>query len=261
MYCKNCGNKIKAEEKFCASCGLKKDSVDNQDKSVKVVNQDAMSLIECSKCHHVGPGKAGRSTFGQILAWGFFGIPTLIYYGMTKKFKCVKCGSKKIQIKKDGLFVNGKKNNTVAIVIGAIVVILALKFCSAVVLASLNSARQKVAESKLSSMTNEDYIKQVVAEAKKQATLPSETDKYTTMTDIVAEQSSLRYEYTLHGLDLSSYTNDIFNQKMKPLLAEDVCKNDSMVGFLDRGIDVKYSYLDEETYKNFLVTFTKGDCL
>ncbi len=377
MFCKNCGNKIKDEEKFCSSCGVGAGQVGKSDLPADSVKKEVRAIIKCGNCAYIGPGEPARSIAGIILAWLcvlFAPIITIIYFAATHKYRCPKCKSTFLGVKnREGNFVGQSGAGRVVIVIVFLLVgIAVMGILSAIVLASLNSARTKAKDAQIQaglssmraaaeiyysknlesysvasdcnhgmfassdlsdlvsnvqekgtnvkcyangdswaassvltnstgdswcvdstgksqngtatesnlkafcskdissnssvedssdSMTNEEYVKQVVVEAKKQLTLPKKTDENTTLTDIVAEQSTLRYKYTLQGLDLSDYTDSSFNKKMKPLLADDLCKNDSLTGFLNRGIDVKYSYLDLETYKSYLITFTKGDCL
>ncbi len=106
------------------------------------------------------------------------------------------------------------------------------------------------------SAIKEDLVKQIVASAKSQTTLPSELDSVTTLTDIIAEPSALRYEYVLHDVDTSKLSNSAFRN----LIISDLCKNESLKSILNEGIDIEYSYAVKDSYQTYFTSFTKTDC-
>lgn len=107
------------------------------------------------------------------------------------------------------------------------------------------------------SYSKEEYIKQIVEDAKKLTTLPSQIDSGTTMVDIIAEPSAIRYQYVLHDLDTSALSNEI----LKSTIISDLCKNKGATNILDQGVNMEYSYTVKNSQKTFFISFSKEDCL
>ncbi len=107
-----------------------------------------------------------------------------------------------------------------------------------------------------SGTSKEELVKQIVASAKSQTTLPMELDSVTTMTDIIAEPSAIRYQYMLHDVDTSKLSNSAFRN----LIISDLCKNESLKSILNEGIDIEYSYAVKDSYQTYFTSFTKTDC-
>ncbi len=102
--------------------------------------------IKCGNCEYVGVGKPGRSVWAQVLVWILFFISpliTIIYYLATHRYKCPKCDSTFIGLRD----VNGNYSATksglgpLGIVLLVFLLISIIGILAAVVLASLNDAR------------------------------------------------------------------------------------------------------------------------
>ncbi len=119
---------------------------------------------------------------------------------------------------------------------------------------STNTIQDISADSQIS---KQDLVRQIVAEAKKETTFPMELDSVTTMVDITAQPSAIRYEYVLHDLeDTSSFSSQAF----RDLIGPDLCKTKSLTDLMDEGIDIQYSYVVRGTQLTYFTSFTKGDC-
>lgn len=107
------------------------------------------AIIKCGNCGYIGHGESARSTWATILAWicvVFAPLITILYFVATHKYQCPKCHSTFLGIKnKNGEFTTGQSGATRAIWIIVIILvsIAIIGILSAVVLASLNTARSK----------------------------------------------------------------------------------------------------------------------
>ena len=165
MYCKNCGEKLSDDTKFCGKCGTavinhkqnttQTVSVETKVEAItpenKVVANSAENktetIIKCGSCEYIGPGELARHPFSQALAWLCVIICwpiTVIYFLATSKYRCPKCKSTFLGYKnKEGIFVGQKKSPILIVVVCIILGIAVIGILSSVVLASLNSARGK----------------------------------------------------------------------------------------------------------------------
>jgi len=108
------------------------------------------------------------------------------------------------------------------------------------------------------SKTNEELIQQTVKDFKEEVELPSQIDELTILTDITAQENAIRYQYSVSSeIDTSVLSNDV----IKGSLVENICKNDYVVDFLKKGIDLEYSYKVENSEQTYFVTFKYADCL
>lgn len=108
------------------------------------------------------------------------------------------------------------------------------------------------------SKTNEELIQQTVKEFKEEIELPSQIDELTMLTDIIAQENAIRYQYTISSqADTSVLSNDV----IKSSLVENICKNNNLVNLLKKGIDLEYSYKVENSEQTYFVTFEYADCL
>lgn len=101
-------------------------------------------------------------------------------------------------------------------------------------------------------LTTPQSINKIVTEMKTKITLPSKIDEVTTLVDVTAEPSAIRYHYVIEGADTSS---------LKDLVLPKVCQTkETKEGVLDKGVGMQYSYLVKETGVNYYVSLTKSDC-
>lgn len=115
----------------------------------------------------------------------------------------------------------------------------------------------KDSEQNSSISLKEDYIKQLVEDAKKQTILPKQLDNETTMVNIVAEPNAIRYQYVIHNLDVSTLSNESFKSSIRV----DLCKDKSAIAVMDQGINIEYSYTVINAQESFFISFSKEDCL
>ena len=112
-------------------------------------SRDYDGTIRCGNCHYMGMGKRGRSVWAQVLIWivfFFFWPATLIYYLVTHSYECPKCGSTFVGLRhRDGSYSapSGGGAGPFVIVLLVFVFIAIIGILAAVVLASLNAAREK----------------------------------------------------------------------------------------------------------------------
>ncbi len=142
MNCKNCSQELAENAKFCGKCGT---SIDGETSFKK----EPTNIVKCGNCDYIGQGEPARRTISKILAWicvVFAPLITILYFVGTHKYRCPKCKSTFLGIKnKHGVFQGqrGGAGRAVTIFIVILVGIAILGILASVVLASLNSARQK----------------------------------------------------------------------------------------------------------------------
>lgn len=102
-----------------------------------------------------------------------------------------------------------------------------------------------------------DLINETVREIKAEMALPNQIDEATTLVDITAEPSAIRYHYVLSDID----TSQLSNSYLKNYLISNICENADTKNLLDYGIDMEYSYVVQNTAQKYFVSFTKSDCL
>lgn len=107
------------------------------------------------------------------------------------------------------------------------------------------------------SSSTTELIVETVKEVKAGMTLPNQIDEATTLVDITAEPTAIRYHYILSGIDSSKLTNDY----LKNYLILSICKNNDTKNLLNQGVDMEYSYIDKDTQQTFFTSLTKEDCL
>lgn len=152
MFCENCGTKIEKDAQFCQNCG-KSTSADavSTATSIDPVNAklESNATIKCGNCNYVGAPEKARNIASMVLAWlcvFFAPLITLIYFAVTHKYRCPKCKSTFLGIKnKDGVFVGqkGGAKSPLMIFVWVLVGIAIIGILSSIVLASLNTAREK----------------------------------------------------------------------------------------------------------------------
>ena len=159
MFCENCGTKIEEGAQFCQNCGKStsvgaKSAVASIDpKNVKL---ELGATIKCGNCEYIGSPEKARSPFFVVLAWicvVFAPLITIIYFVATHKYRCPKCKSTFLGLKnKEGAFVAQRGSNALGIFLIILVGIAIIGILSSVVLASLNSAREKARQAQESSL-------------------------------------------------------------------------------------------------------------
>lgn len=145
MNCEKCGNPLFLNAKFCGKCGESVKSSSNE----SVVEGKKKTIIKCGNCGYVGEAESNRSLWAQILAWLClfgFSIITILYFVTTKKYRCPKCKSTFIGIKdKNGNFAD-QKTSVLKVIVFLFLGIALTGILSSVILASLNTARQKATQ-------------------------------------------------------------------------------------------------------------------
>lgn len=168
---------------------------------------------------------------------------------------CGKCGEKinfskavedvKIHHKK-----TEEKSSTGTRVISFIVFILAIGV-------SRYIAQEVFPSSSSVDLTTPKSINEIVTGIKAKTILPNKLDEVTTLVDITAEPSAIRYHYVLEGADTSALSNSAFRDLLLPKLCEN---SDTRAGLLDKNVGMQYSYVVKETGESYYVAFTKNDC-
>lgn len=159
MFCHTCGSKTGEGSKFCEECGtpiISNNSTPHKEVEVILnspphldsVKTDSGVSIKCGNCDYVGPPEKARSIAAVVLAWlcvFFAPLITIIYFLATNKYRCPKCKSTFVRLKKqDGTFVEQKTSKRpLVIFIWVLLAIAVIGILSSVVLASLNTAREK----------------------------------------------------------------------------------------------------------------------
>ena len=146
MHCKNCGTKINEGVKFCALCGTKTEQIITEQIATNPAKN--VAIIKCGNCGYIGQGAPARHLSSEILAWlcvVFAPIIPIIYYVTTHKFKCPKCHSTFIGIKnQEGAFISPRRvGRVIKIVLFIILGIAVTGILSSIILATLNTAREK----------------------------------------------------------------------------------------------------------------------
>jgi type II secretory pathway pseudopilin PulG len=104
--------------------------------------------IKCGNCEYVGEGKKGRSVWAQVVVWilfFFFWPITLVYYLVTHSYLCPKCKSTFVGLRsKNGDYSASRSGiGPLGIALLVFLFIAIIGILASVVLASLNSARDK----------------------------------------------------------------------------------------------------------------------
>ncbi|MBI4262357.1 hypothetical protein HY624_02420 [Candidatus Uhrbacteria bacterium] len=99
-------------------------------------------------------------------------------------------------------------------------------------------------------------ISEIVAEAKRQLSLPKQLDEFNTLVDITAEPNAIRYHKTLVGIDTSELTND----GLKTALGPNVCANKDTRSLLDKDMNVEYAYTVQGSAETYFFAVSKEDC-
>ena len=152
MFCEHCGTKMEEGAQFCPSCGKSTSSGAVAAAVSSPAGDSSVAIIKCGNCSYEGAGEKARNVASMILAWlciFFAPIITLIYFAVTHKYRCPNCKSTFVGIKnKEGKFIS-QGRSPVMIFLIVLVGIAIIGILASVVLASLNSAREKAKEAQL----------------------------------------------------------------------------------------------------------------
>lgn len=173
----------------------------------------------------------------------------------SQKF-CTSCGfggsnlaSERVEGEKD----TGRKKVVIGIALLASIPIIGI--ISGVILVTLNTAREKAADS--SHVAPSSNVEVLVYETKSTTDLPQRLDDNTIWIDVTAESGAIRYHYTMYDLDVSGLADNDF----KEILTPKICGNNNTKSVLDEGIPMEFVYTDEDSQKVFFVRLTGKDCL
>ena len=125
-----------------------------------------------------------------------------------------------------------------------------------VVLGTFSSLIPDSYNSTSSGYSTEELITETVKEVKASMTLPSKLDQVTTLVDVTAEPTAIRYHYVLSGVDTSTLSNSY----LKTYLVSSVCENADTKNLLNQDINMEYSYV-VDLGERYFISFTKTDCL
>ncbi len=134
-----------------------------------------------------------------------------------------------------------------ALLIGAIIIFSVMGF---------SSGERETSVSQDDNASKASLIAEIVEQVKADTILPSKMDDVTTLIDVTAEPTAIRYYYHLTGIDSTEFSNDL----LKSLLLDGVCGDEAIKNLLNKDINVEYSYLDVDTEKNYFTYFSKQDC-
>ncbi|EKE06623.1 MAG: hypothetical protein ACD_18C00314G0026 [uncultured bacterium] len=109
----------------------------------------------------------------------------------------------------------------------------------------------------ISSKENKEYIAGLVDKLKIDFELPARLDEFTTTIDITAEDNSIKYHYII--------SEGVFNDDDKDVITNnlvyDTCYDSFSKEILNQNIDLIYSYIEQNTGKNFVFNVKADDCL
>lgn len=149
-FCEGCGNKVEAGTKSPSQGKAETSPTPSSNSTAPIVTEGrSEAIIKCGNCGYIGPGELARSTWATVLAWicvVFAPVITILYFVVTHKYRCPKCHSTFLGVKnKEGEFTKGQSGaaRAATILIAIFVGIAIIGILSAVVLASLNTARSK----------------------------------------------------------------------------------------------------------------------
>lgn len=107
-----------------------------------------------------------------------------------------------------------------------------------------------------SSYSTTDLVAETVRQIKATTKFPNKVDTVTTWVDVTAEKNAIRYHYILSGIDSSNLSNAY----LKKYLLSGICQNNDTKSLLNRGINMEYSYVIENTSQSYFTSISKTDC-
>jgi len=208
--------------------------------------------IKCGNCGYLGVGKKGRSAWAQILVWLlfiFFWPITLLYYVLTHAYACPSCNSTFIGLKDKNGFYSAPKGGggALGIVIVVIIAIAVIGILAAVVLGSLNDAREAGIEASMraqeSSVTLEEELKEAEEYANSLMSLPAMVDEETRLDRMYASANNkMNYDYTMVNFTASELEWSAMDEIIRPSLRESFCNDTSFEYYRQRRVPMRWNY-------------------
>lgn len=193
-----------------------------------------------------GLSRIENSTFGLDVLWLLIAISSFI--PLLSIQKAINFNNSKIVPNFD----RSRKFSRGEIILTVIGVI----WFELVVLGTFSSLIPDSYNSSSSGYTTAELVTETVKEVKASMTLPSKIDEVTTLVDVTAEPTAIRYHYVLSGVD----TSKLSNAYLKNYLGSSICENADTKNLLNQNINMEYSYVVDSGEKYF-ISFTKADCL
>jgi hypothetical protein len=100
-------------------------------------------------------------------------------------------------------------------------------------------------------------VEEVTEFIKNSNDLPQRIDEVTVWLDVTAEEDAIRYHYELSNLGERAVSEEL----LRDFIEDGICADRDIKNALEGGIDMEYFYTVKETGEDFLVVFTKEDCL
>jgi DNA-directed RNA polymerase subunit RPC12/RpoP len=263
MHCIKCGNKLAEDSRFCGKCGTELNSLGEV--------KSKAATIKCGNCDYIGPGELARSKVVMVLAWLcvlFAPLITIIYFVATNKYRCPKCKSTFLGIQgKDGNFSanKGGSRSPVFYVLMVLVGIAIIGILASVVLASLNTARErgKAAQEKALGISKTELTYEVMQEVAKDYDnkLPQMLDSDTRWDSTEGIENGLIYKYTLVNYDRSDFEGVSLSKELKPGMVNSICSSPDLKVYIRNGATLEYRYYDRSgLFIQDIVVNTKTDC-
>jgi hypothetical protein len=100
-------------------------------------------------------------------------------------------------------------------------------------------------------------VEEVTEFIKNSNDLPQRIDEVTVWLDVTAEEDAIRYHYELSNLGERPVSEEL----LRDFIEDGICADSDIKNALEGGIDMEYFYTVKETGEDFLVVFTKDDCI
>lgn len=106
------------------------------------------------------------------------------------------------------------------------------------------------------SYSNAKIIDESIQAVKDNMTLPFRLDEKTLLVDVTGETDAVRYHYILSGYE----NTGLVGYKMKGTVVPMICQTAQMVALMDMGIEVRYTFVIENTPQEILISVSREDC-
>ncbi|MEX0998368.1 MAG: RDD family protein [Thermodesulfobacteriota bacterium] len=150
----------------------------------------------------------------------------------------------------------------VAILIGILIALSIVGIISSVILASLNTAREKAKGININTQSNSltyEVMQKVARDSNNE--LPMMLDSDTRWDSTVGIENGLIYNYTLVNYNLSDLEGVSLNELLKEDLINSICSSSDMDIYIKNGATLKYSYYDMNgLFIEDIVVNTGFDC-